>query len=65
LDAHVSLAQGGVKISGQELDENEEIELRLMTLEEVKQLLKEKSILQSMHATALFYALEHLGELRL
>lgn len=62
---HMFLAQGGVKISGQELDENEEIKLRLMTLEEVKQLLKEKSILQSMHATALFYALEHLGELRL
>ncbi len=61
---HFFLAEGGKKTSDQMLDHNEEIELHLLSLSEVKQLLKQKDIIQSMHATALFYALEHLGELK-
>lgn len=60
---HFFLAQGGKKIAEQMLDRNEEIELHFLSLKEVKQLLKEKQIIQSMHATALFYALDYLGEL--
>jgi 8-oxo-dGTP pyrophosphatase MutT (NUDIX family) len=60
---HFFLAQGGTKIAEQMLDHNEEIELHFLSLSEVKQLLKEKEIIQSMHATALFYALDYLGEL--
>jgi hypothetical protein len=45
------------------LDANEEIEIHLLSIDEVKSLLKKNEILQSMHATALFYALSKLGEL--
>ena len=61
---HFFLAKGGKKVSDQELDGNEEIEVHLLSIDEVKSLLKSNQILQSMHATALFYALERLGELK-
>jgi len=57
------LATGGEKKMHQELDDNEDIEVHLLTLDEVKQLLKDNLIYQSMHATALFYALQKMGEL--
>lgn len=60
---HFFLAKGGKKISEQELDGNEDIQVSLLTVEDVKSLLKENKIFQSMHVTALFYALERLGEL--
>ena len=61
---HFYLARGGQKVAEQELDQNEDIEVHLLELEEVKQLLKSNQIVQSMHATALFYALERLGHLQ-
>ena len=61
---HMYLATGGVKTDQQELDHNEDIEVNLLSVGEVKQLLKNNMIYQSMHATSLFYALEKLGELR-
>lgn len=61
---HFFLARGGRKVSDQELDGNEEIEVHLLSIDEVKSLLRNNQILQSMHATALFYALEKLGELK-
>lgn len=61
---HFFLAQGGKKIAVQSLDEFEEIEVHLLKLAEVKELLRNNEIIQSMHATALFYALEKLGELK-
>lgn len=61
---HFFLAKGGKKISEQELDGNEDIQVSLLTVEDVKSLLKENKIFQSMHVTALFYALERLGELK-
>lgn len=60
---HMFLATGGRLVQDQELDHNEEIEVRLFTVEEVKQLLRDRQIIQSMHVTALFYALEKMGEL--
>jgi len=60
---HMFLAKGGKRISGQQLDKNEEIEVELFTVEEVKQMLKEGKILQSMHVTCMMYALEKLGEI--
>ncbi len=60
---HFYLATGGEKVSEQELDANEEIEIHLLSIGEVKDLLKKNEVLQSMHATALFYALSKLGEL--
>ena len=61
---HMYLATGGIKTDDQELDDNEDIEVQLLSLAEVKQLLKDNIILQSMHATALFYALTRMGELK-
>jgi len=62
---HMYLARGGKKIAEQALDENEEIEVLLLDIEELKQLLKENMIVQSMHVSCIFYALRKLGELHL
>ncbi len=53
---HMYLATGGVYEKKQELDHNEEIEVYLFDIEEVKKLLKDNQIAQSMHVTTLFYA---------
>ena len=60
---HMFLAKGGKKISEQKLDGNEEIEVELFTIEEVKELLKENKIIQAMHVTCIMYAFEKIGEL--
>lgn len=57
------LATGGERTVHQKLDDNEDIEVVLMTIDEVKELLRNNIILQSMHTTALFYALQKMGEL--
>ena len=59
--AHFFLATGGQKQQEQHLDFNEEIEVFLFSPEELKQLLQNNGIIQSMHITALFYALPRLG----
>jgi hypothetical protein len=60
---HFFLATGGELTGDQQLDQNEEIELVCLSLEEVKELLKKQEVFQSMHVTALFYALNKMGEL--
>jgi 8-oxo-dGTP pyrophosphatase MutT (NUDIX family) len=62
---HMFLARGGKKVAKQKLDHNEEIEVELYSLDEVKQLLKEQKIVQSMHVTCIMYALEKMGEINL
>lgn len=61
---HMFLATGGKKVQQQDLDDNEEIEILLMDREEVMVLLRNKDIMQSLHATCLFYAFLHLGWLQ-
>lgn len=61
---HMYLATGGRRVREQELDHNEEIEVYLFSVDEVKKLLRENKIIQSMHVTALFYGLEKLGYLK-
>ncbi len=61
---HVYLATGCEKIKEQQLDESEDIEVILYSIAEVKQLIRENKFIQSMHVTALMYALERLGELK-
>lgn len=61
---HMYLARGGKKVAAQSLDENEEIEVVLLSMDELKQLVKENKILQSMHVSCIFYALEKLNELK-
>lgn len=54
---HMFLATGGRLVKEQELDHNEEIEVYLFDVAEVKKLLAENQIIQSMHVTVLYYAL--------
>jgi ADP-ribose pyrophosphatase len=61
---HMYLATGGKLVQEQELDHNEDIEVYLFSIDELKQLLKENKIVQSMHVTALFYGLEKMGVLK-
>ena len=61
---HMFLARGGKKIAEQKLDENEEIEIVVVTIDELKQLLRENKIVQAMHVSCILYALEKLGELK-
>ncbi len=60
---HLFLATGGRKVSDQQLDSNEEIEIVLKSLEEVRSLLLESKIKQSMHALCLFYGFAKLDKL--
>ena len=57
---HMYLATGGRYEREQQLDHNEEIEVYLFSVDEVKKLLAENQIIQSMHVTALFYALSKM-----
>ena len=61
---HMFLATGGKKITEQQLDYNEEIEVVLLSIDELKQLLNEHKILQAMHVTTIMYAMERIGEMR-
>lgn len=61
---HMFLARGGKKTSHQQLDPNEEINVELLTIEELKELLRSNKIVQSMHVTCILYGLERLDELK-
>jgi ADP-ribose pyrophosphatase len=61
---HMYLATGGKKVKEQELDHNEDIEVRLVSIDELKQLLRDNQIIQSMHVTTIMYAMQKLGELK-
>jgi 8-oxo-dGTP pyrophosphatase MutT (NUDIX family) len=59
---YMFLATGGEKVAEQNLDGGEEIELDFLTVEEVKQLLRDNKIMQAMHVSCLLYGLEKMGE---
>jgi len=59
------LATGGVKTHEQKLDHNEEINVKLYSLGELKNLMKENKIIQAMHVTCILYGLQKLGDLEL
>jgi hypothetical protein len=61
---HIFLASGGEKVQDQQLDGAEDIEVLLFSIDEVKQLIRENKLMQSMHVTALLYGLERMGELK-
>jgi ADP-ribose pyrophosphatase len=61
---HMFLAKGGEKVAEQKLDETEDVEVIVYTIDEVKQLLKENVIVQSLHVSCIFYALNKLGEMK-
>ncbi len=57
---HLFLAKGGVKTAIQSLDENEEISVVLKSIEEVKQMMLDDVIKQSLHEVCLNRALQQL-----
>lgn len=61
---HIFLATGGEFVKEQQLDEAEDIEVLLFSIDEVKQLIRQNKLIQSMHVTALLYAFEKLGILK-
>jgi ADP-ribose pyrophosphatase len=60
---HMYIARGGVKVSGQSLDETEDVEVVIYEMDEVKSLLRQNRIVQALHTASIFYALEKLGQL--
>jgi 8-oxo-dGTP pyrophosphatase MutT (NUDIX family) len=61
---HMYLATGGKKVKEQEFDDNEDIDIHLVSLDELKQLVRDNQIIQSMHVTTIMLALEKLGQLK-
>ena len=61
---HMFLATGGEKVADQDLDDSEEVEVLLMTIDEVKELVKENKIMQSLHVNCIMYVLARLEEMR-
>jgi 8-oxo-dGTP pyrophosphatase MutT (NUDIX family) len=57
---HLYLANGGEKIAQQCLDDNEEINILLKSVEEVKEMIERNEIKQSLHELCLYKAFEHL-----
>jgi ADP-ribose pyrophosphatase len=57
---HMFLALGGVKTTEQELDQNEEIEIIIKPVEEVRLMLLHNEFRQSLHALCLFLGFEFL-----
>jgi hypothetical protein len=57
------LARGGKKVGNQQLDPNEEIEVMEVSIDELKSLIRENKIVQSMHISCMLYGLEKLKEL--
>jgi 8-oxo-dGTP pyrophosphatase MutT (NUDIX family) len=57
---YMFIALGGKKTATQSLDENEEIEILLKPIPEVKTMLLHNEIKQSMHALCLFHAFEFM-----
>lgn len=59
---HFFIAMGGKYITNQKLDHNEEIDIHLKPIEEVRELLMKGEIKQSMHALCMFYAFSYLDK---
>ncbi len=56
------LATGGKKTGKQKLDHNEEIEVVLVPLSELKNMLLQNKIEQALHTSCIFFALLKMGE---
>jgi len=60
---HLYLATGGRKVSGQHLDFNEEIEINLFPLQQVRTMLMNNEIVQAMHALCMFHGFAKLDSM--
>jgi 8-oxo-dGTP pyrophosphatase MutT (NUDIX family) len=59
------LATGGKKIAKQKLDDNEEIEIVLVSLDELKEMLLQNKFVQALHVSCILYALLKMGNTKL
>ena len=59
---HLFIAKAGVKIAQQTLDENEEIKILFKSIEEVKKMMSENVIKQSLHELCLYKGFEFLNK---
>jgi ADP-ribose pyrophosphatase len=57
---HMFLATGGKKVAKQNLDRNEEIEVVLMSIDELKSLIAKNEIVQALHVCTITYGLDKL-----
>ena len=53
---YLFLAEGGKLTTTQELDSNEQIDLKLISIEDLRKMLTENRITQALHTSCLFYA---------
>jgi 8-oxo-dGTP pyrophosphatase MutT (NUDIX family) len=58
------LATGGKKVTDQHLDANEEIEVKLFSVAEVREMLMTNQFKQALHTTCLFYGFNKLDTLK-
>jgi 8-oxo-dGTP pyrophosphatase MutT (NUDIX family) len=61
---YLFLATGGRKVTDQNLDHHEEIEVVLMPVEEIRAMLERNEFVQALHTTCLMYAFKKLDELK-
>lgn len=61
---HMFLSTGGVEVKKQELDHNEEIEVVLMDMDELRSLVENNSIVQALHVCTIMYGMARLSELK-
>ncbi len=57
------LARGGKKIASQKLDDNEEIDILLVHLDEVRAMLQRNEFVQALHVCCMLYAFQKLDSL--
>lgn len=61
---HLFLATGGKKVAPQSLDDNEQIEILLLPLQEVRAMLHRNEFVQALHVCCMLYAFEKLDGLK-
>lgn len=54
------LARGGKKMAAQQLDHNEDIEIVTVSLNELKRMIRDNEIVQSLHVSCIYYAFAKL-----
>ena len=59
---HMFLATGGKRVSDQQLDHNEEIEVELIELEDLRKLMEKNEIKQALHLSTIMYGLAKLRQ---
>ena len=55
---------GGKKVAKQQLDDNEQIELLLLPVEEVRAMLQRNGFVQALHVSCFMYAFQLLDSLK-